>query len=46
MKSVGTQVGEVWAAIYDAVRTQSIEHAPMMIFIVVATVLLLCMMRT
>ena len=46
MNGVGSQAGEVWSAIYDAVRTQSIEHAPMMIFIVVATVLLLCMMRT
>ena len=46
MNGVGAQVGEVWFAIYGAVRTQSIEHAPMMVFIVVATVLLLCMMRT
>ena len=46
MKSVGTRMGEVWSAVFDAARTQSIEHAPMMIFIVVATVLLLCMMRT
>jgi len=42
---VGTQLGEVGATLFEAARTQSLEHAPLMIFIVVATVLLLCMMR-
>lgn len=41
----GTRLGEIGSALTDAVRTQSLEHAPLMIFIVVATVLLLCMMR-
>jgi hypothetical protein len=43
--SVGTRLGEVGSALFDAARSQSLEHAPLMIFIVVGTVLLLCMMR-
>ena len=40
------QLGEAASAVLDAARSQSIEHAPMMIFVLVATVLLLCMVRT
>jgi hypothetical protein len=44
--SVGVQLGQVGSALVEAAKTQSIEHAPMMTFIVVATVLLLGMMRS
>ena len=43
--SIPAQLGEVGSALVDAVQTQSLEHAPLMSFIVVATVLLLGMMR-
>lgn len=42
----GTQLSEVGVALFDAARTQSIEHAPLMIFVVVATMLVLFMVRT
>jgi len=42
----GMRLSEVWYALFDAARTQSIEHAPLMIFVVAATVLLLFMVRT
>jgi len=44
--SAGTMVGQVSAVVVRAVRDQSVEHAPMMIFAVAATVLVLCMLRT
>jgi hypothetical protein len=44
--TIGTRLGEAADAILEAVQTQSIEHAPMMTFIAVATILLLGMMRT
>src|SRR5688500_2398070 len=44
--SIGTRIGETGSAIVDAVQTQSVEHAPLMTFIVVATILLLGMMRS
>ena len=37
---------EVGSTLVDAVMRQSIDHAPMMIFVVVAVVLLLFMVRT
>ena len=43
--SIPTQLGEVGSALVDAAQTQSLEHAPLMSFVVVATVLLLGMMR-
>ena len=46
VETIGTRVSEAGSAILEAVRTQSIEHAPMMTFIAVATILLLGMMRT
>ena len=42
----GGQLREVGLTVFDALRTQSIEHAPLMIFAVVATVLLLAMARS
>ena len=44
--SIGTRMFETGSAVVDAVRTQSVEHAPLMTFIVVATILLLGMMRS
>ena len=43
--SIPAHLGEVGSALVEAARTQSLEHAPLMSFIVVATVLLLGMMR-
>jgi hypothetical protein len=41
--------GDTWhqlgSTLIDAVMTQSIEHAPMTIFVVVGAVLLFCMVR-
>jgi hypothetical protein len=45
-ETIGSRFNEAGSAILEAVRTQSIEHAPMMTFIAVATILLLAMMRT
>jgi hypothetical protein len=45
VSSIPKQLGEVGSALVEAARTQSLEHAPLMSFIVVATVLLLGMMR-
>ena len=44
--NAGTVVSEVSAVVVRAARDQSVEHAPMMIFAVAATVLVLCMLRT
>lgn len=44
--SIGTRIAEAGSAIVDAVSTQSVEHAPLMTFITVATILLLGMMRS
>jgi hypothetical protein len=44
--SLGTRAIEAGSAIVYAVKTQSVEHAPLMTFIVVATILLLGMMRS
>ena len=40
------RIGEVGAVLFDAARTQSMDHAPMMIFIAAASVLVLFMVRT
>ncbi len=37
---------EVGSTLFDAARSQSIEHAPLVIFAVVATVLLLALARS
>jgi hypothetical protein len=44
--AVGGQLREVGLTLFDAARTQSIEHAPLVIFAVVATVLVLALMRS
>lgn len=41
-----TQLADVTSALFIAARDQSIDHAPMMIFVVVATVLFLAMFRS
>ncbi|MBI4485809.1 MAG: hypothetical protein HY655_07340 [Acidobacteria bacterium] len=40
------QLREIAFAVVEAARTQSIEHAPLVIFAVVATVLLLALARS
>ena len=42
----GSRVRDLASVVIDAVRDQSIEHAPMFIFVLVATVLVLFMLRT
>ena len=42
----GTRLQEAGSSVADAARTQSIDHAPLLIFVLVATVLLLAMVRT
>jgi hypothetical protein len=43
---VGAVYGNVSTLMYKAARDQSVEHAPMVIFAVAATVLVLFMLRT
>ena len=43
---VQTPWDQIGYVLFDAARTQSIDHAPLMIFVVCATVLLLFMWRT
>jgi hypothetical protein len=43
---LGRRLQDVGLTLFEAVRTQSIEHAPFMIFAVVALVLLFAMMRS
>ena len=42
----GSRVRDLASVVMDAARDQSIEHAPMFIFVLVATVLVLFMLRT
>jgi hypothetical protein len=42
----GTQVQDFFTVVADAARTQSLEHAPLMLFVFVGTVLVLFMIRT
>jgi hypothetical protein len=42
----GDRMGRFSAVMFDAVRDQSVEHAPLTIFAVAATVLVLFMLRT
>ena len=44
--AAGRGLQDVFSVIVMAVRDQSIDHAPMMIFVVAATVLFLGMVRT
>jgi hypothetical protein len=45
VKGTTDRLHEAGSVLWDAARTQSLEHAPMTIFVVIAGVLLLCMMR-
>ena len=42
----GDRAGTVFNAVVGVARTQSIEHAPMLVFSIVAVVLVLFMLRT
>ena len=44
--SVGARLQELGSVIFQAVRDQSIEHAPLTIFVLAAAVLVLFMLRT
>jgi hypothetical protein len=46
LASASTQVRDLTSVIVEAARDQSIEHAPLMIFVLAAVVLLLFMLRT
>lgn len=46
LTQAGGQVRSVAAIAAETVRDQSLEHAPLLIFVLVATVLLLAMSRT
>lgn len=43
---VATEVRDVASVLLTAARDRSVEHAPLMIFIAAATVLVVCMLRT
>lgn len=44
--SAGAQVRDLASVAFEAARDQSLEHAPLMIFALAATVLVLFMLRT
>jgi hypothetical protein len=44
--NAGARVRDVTMVVFDAARDQSLEHAPLMIFVLAASVLLLFMLRT
>jgi hypothetical protein len=44
--SAGTAARELAGVVFDVARDQSIEHAPLVIFVLAATVLVLFMLRT
>ena len=46
LAGTGAQVAQVSMVIFKAARDQSVEHAPMVVFGVAATVLVLFMLRT
>ena len=46
LTDLGQRVSEVLAIVAVAARHQSLEHAPLVIFAVAATVLVICMLRT
>jgi hypothetical protein len=46
LAGVGAQAHDLAGAIFSAARHQSIEHAPLMIFVFSATVLVVFMLRT
>jgi len=46
LTAAGSHVRDLGGVIMDALRDQSIEHAPLLIFVLAATVLVLFMLRT
>jgi hypothetical protein len=46
LATAGSELRDMTTVVIDAARDQSIEHAPLMIFVLAATVLLLFMLRT
>ena len=46
LTNAGAEIRDFATVLLDAVRNQSIEHAPLMIFALAATVLVLFMLRT
>ena len=46
VQAAGGRVGDVGTVLFEAARTQSIDHGPLMIFIAAATVLVLFMVRS
>jgi hypothetical protein len=46
LRGAGVQVRDLTAVVIDAARYQSIEHAPMMLFMLAAGVLFIFMLRT
>ena len=46
LAAAGTVVRDLTSVVFEAARDQSLEHAPMMIFALVGTVLVLFMLRT
>lgn len=46
MASAGATIHSLTAVVISVVKTQSIEHAPLVIFVLAATVLLAFMLRT
>ena len=46
MQAAGGRLGDVGSMLFEAAQTQSIDHGPMMIFVVAATVLVLFMVRS
>ncbi len=46
VQAAGGRLGEVGAVLFEAARTQSLDHGPMMIFVAAATVLVLFMVRS
>ncbi len=46
LTSLGSHVGDVVAIVAVAARNQSLEHAPLVIFVLAATVLVVFMLRT
>lgn len=42
----GTQIRDIGAVLLDVARDQSMQHAPLMMFVLAATVLVMFMVRT
>ena len=46
LASAGERVRDLTAVVVEAARDQSLEHAPLLIFVLAATVLVMFMLRT